>query len=672
MIGILIASSLVRIYAPLKEVERLPIKDLDIAGFSARGEWTDIHVKDLGELKFLKEAGFRYEVIIPDVDSYISTVAWAYHNTNDVYNLLVNYKNSYPSITKLDTLGFSWEGRPIVAIRITDNPNTNEGEPGVLVMGTHHAREWPALEIPLFFIDTLLRGYGSDPFITNAINNLDIWIIPLVNPDGHNYSRTVYSMWRKNRRYFPSFGTYGVDLNRNYGGSADGNPGGEWCTPTPGTSNYPNSDTYCGPEIFSEPEIKAVLNLLDSVDIVASISYHTYTGAVLYPWGYTTNPTPDNTYLSNIASDMASQMVTENNNPYVAIQAPQIGYTATADSDDWIYGYSLFVKGYPTLAFTVEACESFQPSASLLDQIVRENYKGFKVILQNAPNIRSNMIPYPIISQILVPDTVSSPFNINISLKNPISSPTKYALKYYTGYSYSTDGAEGGLGLWNYNGFTTSSTRAHSGTYSFRANYGNNVAYHMTTKYPYYVKPGDSLTFWTWYDIEENYDAAFVEISEDGRYFYPLEKITGTSTGWVRKSYSLHPWVGKWIYIRFRFATDGSVTANGFYVDDINPVPSFSSQVVVDTNITSLPYTLSLPNGEYYFSARGYNSAKGWGDWSMPKKVVVVPATYISEKDSKGPESGIIYDITGRKVEKTTKGVYFIVKGGRVEKIIKR
>ncbi|MEO0170152.1 MAG: M14 family zinc carboxypeptidase, partial [candidate division WOR-3 bacterium] len=128
MIGILIASSLVRIYAPLKEVERLPIKDLDIAGFSARGEWTDIHVKDLGELKFLKEAGFRYEVIIPDVDSYISTVAWAYHNTNDVYTLLVNYKNSYPSITKLDTLGFSWEGRPIVAIRITDNPNTNEGE----------------------------------------------------------------------------------------------------------------------------------------------------------------------------------------------------------------------------------------------------------------------------------------------------------------------------------------------------------------------------------------------------------------------------------------------------------------------------------------------------------------------------------------------------------------
>jgi hypothetical protein len=95
-------------------------------------------------------------------------------------------------------------------------------------------------------------------------------------------------------------------------------------------------------------------------------------------------------------------MVTENGNPYVAIQAPLIGYTTTGDSEDWIYGYSLFVKGYPTLALTVEACESFQPSASLLDQIIRENYKGFKVILQEAPNIRNNMIPYPIISQIVV------------------------------------------------------------------------------------------------------------------------------------------------------------------------------------------------------------------------------------------------------------------------------
>jgi carboxypeptidase T len=672
MLGFLIASSLVRIYAPLKEVERLPIKDLDVVGFSARGEWTDIHVRDLGELKFLRETGYRYEVLIEDVDGYISTVAWAYHNTNDVYNLLVNYKNSYPTITKLDTLGFTYEGRPIVAIRITDNPNMNEGEPGVLVMGLHHAREWPALEIPLFLIDTLLRGYGSDPFITNAINNLDIWVIPLVNPDGHNYSRTVYSMWRKNRRYFPSFGTYGVDLNRNYGGSADGDPRGEWCTPTAGTSNYPSSDTYCGPDVFSENEIRAVLRLLDSVDIVASISYHTYSGAVLYPWGHTTSPAPDNTYLSNIASLMASQMVTENGNPYVAIQSPLIGYTATGDSDDWIYGYSLFVKGYPTLAFTVEACESFQPSASLLDQIIRENYKGFKVILQEAPNIRNNMRPYPIISQIIVPETVSSPFSVNLSLKNPISSPTKYALKYYTGYSRITDGAEGGLGLWNYNGFTISSARAHSGTYSFRANYNNNASYHLTTKYPYFVNPGDSLIFWTWYDIETNYDAAFVEISTDGRYFQPLEKFTGNSGGWVRKAYSLAPWVGKWIYIRFRFSTDGGVTANGFFIDDIYPVPRFSSEIIVDTSITSLPYTLALPNGEYYLSARGYNAYKGWGDWSMPKKIIVSTSTETSENKNVESEREEYYDVLGRKVEKLGRGVYFVVRNGKMGKVIRR
>lgn len=671
MISLIISSSLIRIYAPLKEVANLPIKDLDIVGFSPRGLWTDINA-DLSELKFLESTGFKYDVLIEDVDRYASTVAWVYHSVSEVYNLLNNYHSTYPAITKLDTLGFSWEGRPIVAIRITDNPNTNEGEPAILVMGMHHAREWPSVEVPLFIIDTLLRGYGSDPLITNSINNLDIWVIPMVNPDGYNYSRTVYTMWRKNRRYFPSFGTYGVDLNRNYASSSDGDPRGEWCTPTSGTSNYPSNDTYCGPDMFSEYEIQAVKNLIDSIDFVAIITYHSYSGAVLYPWGYKSDTAPHNSYLAYLANLMASQMVTENNNPYIAIQSPDIGYTATGTTDDWAYGYSLYVSGYPTLVYTVEIGESFQPSQSLLDQIIRENYKGFKVIMQNAPYIRNNMPAYPIISQVIAPDTTTSPFSVNINLKNPISSPSRYALKYYSGYSFGMDGAESGLNLWNYNGFTRSSTRAHTGTYSFRANYTNNAAYHLTTKYPYFVRPGDSLTFWTWYDIERNYDAAFVEISEDGRYFYPLEKFTGQTSGWVRKSYPLDRWVGKWIYIRFRFVSDGGVTANGFFVDDINPVPNFSNQVIVDTSITGFPYTLSLSPGEYYLSARGYNPNIGWGDWSTLKKVVVRISTEISERSKSVERYAEIYDVMGRKVSQIGKGIYFVVEKGKVRKIIAR
>ncbi len=671
MFSLIISSSLIRIYAPLKEVANLPIKNLDIVGFSPRGLWTDINA-DLSELKFLEAAGFKYEVLIVDVDEYASTVAWVYHDVSEVYNLLSTYHSTYPTITKLDTLGFSWEGRPIVAIRITDNPNTDEGEPAILVMGMHHAREWPSVEVPLFIIDTLLRGYGSDPLITNSINNLDIWVIPMVNPDGYNYSRTVYTMWRKNRRYLPSFGTYGVDINRNYGGSSDGDPRGEWCTPTPGTSNYPSNDTYCGPDIFSEYEIQAVKTLLDSVDFVAVITYHSYSGVVLYPWGYKSDTTPHNSYLAYLGNLMASQMVTEYNNPYIATQIPGIGYTATGSTDDWVYGHSLYVSGYPAVVYTVEIGESFQPSQSLLDQIIRENYKGFKVIMQNAPYIRDNMPAYPIISQVIAPDTTTSPFSISINLKNPISSPSRYALKYYSGYSFTTDGAESGLTLWNYNGFTRSSIRSHTGTYSFKANYPDNAAYHMTTKYPYFVRPGDSLTFWTWYDIEENYDAAFVEVSEDGRYFYPLEKFTGQTTGWVRKSYPLDRWVGKWIYIRFRFVSDGGVTANGFFVDDINPVPDFSNQVMVDTSITGFPYTLSLSPGEYYLSIRGYNPSIGWGDWSTLKKVVVVTSTDISERRESIGRNAKIYDVMGRKVSRIGKGIYFVVEKGKVRKLIVR
>ncbi len=671
-------NTIVRVYASPDEIHSEYLRAVDVVGFSPKGDWTDVLVTPR-QLEMIRFLGFKTEIVVPDVREWNYTVMGSYRSTDQVFIDLVNYATTYPSITKLDTLAFTYEGRPVMVLRITDNPHVDEGEPGVLLTGLHHSREWPTVEITMFAIDTLLRGYGSDPQITSFVNNLDIYVIPLVNPDGYHYSHDLgNTMWRKNRRYFPEFGTYGVDDNRNYGGAANGDTKGQHCTPTAGTTNNPSDDVYCGPTDFSENEISAIRDFVKAhPNLVAVVNYHTYTGAVLYPWGYTSNSAPDEAYLYAIADSMASQMVTENNNPYTAIQAPDIGYTATADSDDWEYGYSIYVSGYPMLAFTVEACEQFQPPESELDQIVRENWKGIAALLRNAPDIRNNIKPMVIVDSLIVNDTVPNTFNVSLSLKSPYMNPTKYALRYFTSYTVNTDGAETSMSLWDYNGFSRSSSRAYNGSYSFAATYNNRVAYHMTTKYPYLVQPGDSLTFWTWYAIEENYDAAFVEISLNGREFTQLEKFTGNSGGWVRKAYDLSPWVGKWVYFRFRFVSDSYVTDDGFFVDDVHPVADMGTETVPDTSITSLPYSLTLPDGTYYIQMRGYNTAKGWGDWSAPRKVVVSSSVSVAERDGKGYVSDevAVYTADGRYVGRTVPdriGVYFVKEGKEVRRVVVR
>ena len=671
-----VPNTILRVWASPDEITSPYLRSVDVVGFSPRGEWTDVLVSE-SEIRLIESLGFRTEVLIPDVREYNYRVMGSYRSTSQVFSDLVSYATSYPTITRLDTIGTTYEGRPIMVLRITDNPDVDEGEPGVLITGLHHAREWPTVEITMFAIDTLLRGYGSDPDITSFVNNLDIYVIPLVNPDGYYYSYDLGNTdWRKNRHYFPEFGTYGVDDNRNYGGADNGDPRGQNCTPTAGTTNNPSDEVYCGPGPFSESETDAIRQFVEShPNLVAAVNYHTYTGAVLYPWGYTTASAPDATYLYALADSMASQMVTENNNPYTAVQAPDIGYTATADSDDWEYGHSIYVSGYPMVAFTVEACEQFRPPESELDQIVRENWKGLAALLRNAPDVRNHLKPMIIVDSVVVSDTVSNTFDVSATLRSPYMNPTRYALRYFTSYSYGTDDAETSMDLWTYDGFSRSSARAHGGSYSFAATYDNRAAYHMTTRYPYFVRPGDSLTFWVWYDVEENYDAAFVEISTDGRAFRQLEKFTGNSGGWVRKAYDLSPWAGKWVFFRFRFVSDAYVTANGFFVDDVSPVPDMGVETVVDTGITTLPYTLTLSDGIYYLQMRGYSTDKGWGDWSSPRKVVVGNVV-VAERERRTDGSGVkVYTASGRYVGRSVpdrEGIYFVLEGRRVKKVVVR
>ncbi|MCX8173684.1 MAG: M14 family zinc carboxypeptidase [Thermoplasmata archaeon] len=310
-----------------------------------------------------------------------------YHTYPEITTILQGIATNYSSIAKVYSIGTTWEGRSIWCLKISDNVNLNEtGEQDVAFYGLHHAREWISAEVPLYLAQYLVENYNTDPRATYLVNNREIYIIPVVNPDGLVYCQAGHD-WRKNRRNNGD-GTYGVDLNRNYNGSQNGDSNGAWGGA--GSSHTTSSETYCGPSAFSEPETQAIRDFVIGLrnqnnQLAISISYHSYGEVVYYPWGYAYSPehggspvvtTPDVTYQKKIAQDIASRITSQSGTgTYDPMQSGD-SYLTTGDTDDWTYGYSKYVWGKPTFSFTIELGTSFQPPAAAITQICQSNLEG--------------------------------------------------------------------------------------------------------------------------------------------------------------------------------------------------------------------------------------------------------------------------------------------------------
>ncbi len=274
--------------------------------------------------------------ILVEADLYAEgpPIDYPYRNFSIVVETLYETESSHSDIARVYDIGDSWEktegiaDRDILAIKISDNVDSDEDEPEVLMMALQHAREWPTSEIALQLIENLTDSYGSDARITWLVDNRETWIIPVVNPDGLEFAMTYDDMWRKNRRDNGDT-TYGVDLNRNYNGSENGDPFGEWGGA--GASHITSYDTYCGESPFSEPETQAVRNLVKGRSFTVAIDFHTHGNLVMWPWGYTADLPPDNEDLVRIGYELAAL------NDYEADQSVGL-YPTTGDSLDWLYG----------------------------------------------------------------------------------------------------------------------------------------------------------------------------------------------------------------------------------------------------------------------------------------------------------------------------------------------
>jgi carboxypeptidase T len=305
---------------------------------------------------------------------FVSTVSaqLTYHSYDTLVADLTQLANSHPNIAKIYNLGATVQGRQILAIKITDNAasDADEHESRILFIGGHHAREWISVEVPYLLAQYLVEHY-NEPNIKSLVDNEEIWIIPLLNPDGFEYSRTNDRLWRKNRRHFPRplwFDCYGVDLNRNYGAST-------WGTINNSANSHRCDDeTYIGPNAFSETETQAIRNFFQAHRVDAVLSYHSYSQLILWPWGYTEDPisdAADRQFMENLGKEMRDLIKSVHNEAYIPQQSSHL-YRTAGDLTDWSY------ETYGIPSFTIElrpktAFPGFLLPSDQIDETFEEN-----------------------------------------------------------------------------------------------------------------------------------------------------------------------------------------------------------------------------------------------------------------------------------------------------------
>lgn len=254
-----------------------------------------------------------------------------FHTYAELERDIFALQEKFPSLVKIHDIGDSIEGRNLYALEITSHPDQEVLRPRSLFIGCHHAREWISVEVPYLLAVHLCENYPQDGRIKALLDSSEIWIIPLLNPDGLEYSIYFYRYWRKNRR-MNSDGSYGVDLNRNYGY--------KWGYSDEGSSGNPNSGVYRGAGPFSEPETQAVRSLLQQYRFETLVSYHNFSQIIIFPWGYTTEQPSQYDLMFRLSQKMSDFIFQVNGRRYEYGQASDGLYLTNGDTTDW--AYSLF------------------------------------------------------------------------------------------------------------------------------------------------------------------------------------------------------------------------------------------------------------------------------------------------------------------------------------------
>ncbi len=490
-------------------------------------------------------------------------------------------KTAYPEListkASISETQTTIEGRPIYFVRISDNPEIDEDEPEVLYSGIHHAREPVSMMSLLYYMWYLLENYASDPEIKDLIDNMELYFIPMINPDGYLYNEATHpeggGNWRKNRRNNGN-NTFGVDINRNYGFN--------WGIDDEGSSDFPGSNTYRGPAPFSEPETQMMRDFILDHDFKVAVNNHVYSEYILHPWGTEDSMPEEDEALYKV---MGEHMTRDNR--YYYGQTHFVIYDVNGDSNDWCYGeqeekdkifaftpeiglqseggfwpdpdlivpqcqeqmHSFLSAAYfsmpfailydntalnvntaaPELRFVLEQISAVEGEytisvEALSDHVLQIETQVLQSTTMQGHSFQEFTTHFELDEEKMVPGEL---IEFQVTLNNGVYDiHSEIISKYYYAIPMvEEDGEEGGLGNWD-GDWIISASESHSGSFSFTESEGINSFGEKILEY------GDPLDlsgidfafveYFMKYDIQHQYDYVSFEASTNGVSWSPL------------------------------------------------------------------------------------------------------------------------------------------------------
>lgn len=449
-----LAALLVASFAPLGRTDtarpmivRVPVESPEQAAYLMSG-FDETHNHGEGEIELLlwpgdlarlDALGFDYTVVIEDLAAFDAARSAGpkprlslpgpdrtdYRRLADYNAELKELAKKNPSLVRLFEMPSpTLEGRTVYGVEIAaDVKSGDDGRPVFYMDGIHHAREWPAAEYTQLYAHHLVESFGKDRKVTALLRQARVIIVPIVNPDGFDYSRESVvqnsnlaagngfeGYWRKNRRSLTGVtlpqaqknpDAYGVDPNRNYAylwGDSEG-----------GSSGLQVNQTYRGEAPFSEPESANVRDIVLSHNVTGIITNHTYQATVLRAGG---GDAPDDHLLEPIGARMAEVLGYQNNG--------SVGYPTTGTTDDWAYAAT------GTLGYTIEhGNQGFHPPyANEVGKFWKEHMEAFDIMLGVVANPDYHSVITGKVSDGPADLTLTKTFKTDLSPGNPTGQDT--------------------------------------------------------------------------------------------------------------------------------------------------------------------------------------------------------------------------------------------------------
>jgi len=690
------------------------------------------------EIDVLWANGYSPTIVLANMRDAVKSLALAdrgeYHSYGELTSDMAAWASTYSDITELVSIGTSVLGRDIWAIKITDNPEVEEAEPEIQWIGAHHGDETISSEVCYCMAEYLLENYGSDPQVTWLVNEREIWIIPMFNPDG----------FEAGSRYNGN----GTDLNRNYLCPCGCNGGSS----------------------FSEPETQALRSFDIGRNPVTSLTFHSGAVYVNYLWDYSYDPTPDEPMIitiSNAYGALSGLPVTNGADWYVAhgtcqdwcydtrgeidttievsvtkdppasqidpivadnipamlyqarmsgrgirgvvtdaltgdpvsatISVPEIGKDVYTDPD--VGDYQRMVEsGTYTVVCTSEGFQSqttYNVSASL-DTFVVVDFQ-----LQGAPRgsiggyvYDENLDPIPALVEVTdiggysgTADSATGYYEIlyipvgdhglrvshpghrteerqNVTVTEGATSSESFVLASPMFFDDFESGSGGWVGDW---ALTTSESHSPSAsiTDSPGGDYGNGAYTEIALSSPVDLsgRSEATLSFWHRYDTEAAYDFCYVSVSTDGgSNWTQVASYNGAQSSWVEEEIDLTPYVGtSQLKVRFVLDSDGWITGDGWYLDDVRIFGDLSLSGVEDELTVRKASVANYPNP---FNPRTTIR------YQIPKRGSVVVSIYDAAGrlvrtlvDSASREAGpheVSWDGTDENRLDVAAGIYFV------------